>query len=70
MHMGFSATNIFLLNTVTQCDKLFFLNTATHCDKQFFIPNDLFLAVNLFLEKIRKFGYLSKINFNIEEKLV
>ena len=36
----------------------------------FFQPRDLFLAVNLFLEKIRKFGYLSKTNFNIEEKLV
>ena len=32
--------------------------------------NDLFLAVNLFSEKIWTFGYLSKTNFNIEEKLV
>ena len=34
---------IFLLNTVTQCDKLFFfLNTVTQCDKHFFKHSDFF----------------------------
>ena len=47
-----------------------FLNTVTQCDKHFFRHSDISLAVNFFKETIWKFGYLSNINFNIEEKLV
>ena len=74
----------FSLNTVTQCDKhffyltqwpsvtffSFFLNTLTQCDKHFFKHINLFLAVNLFSEKNCPFCYLSKTNFNIQEKLI
>ena len=46
----------------------YFLNTVTQCDKHSFNIVIFFLAENLFSEKIRKFGYVSKTNFNVQKK--